>query len=53
MIEDREIGLAWIEATVVAPDWTDTDPRDSALTRSFKVIGQAAGKVLRVVHRQD
>jgi hypothetical protein len=48
----RGIALAWIEATVSAPDWTKPDP-DPALTRSYKAIAEFGGRILRVVHRPE
>ncbi|HET9018296.1 MAG TPA: DUF4258 domain-containing protein [Acetobacteraceae bacterium] len=51
-IVERRIALAWIESAVSAPDWTSPDP-DPALSRSFKTIPDAGGRVLRVVHRPD
>lgn len=49
----RSLPLAWIEATVSAPDRSTPDPDDPAVTRSFKSIEEAGGRVLRVVHRMD
>lgn len=46
-----EIAVAWVERTVREPDWTAPDPQNPALTRSFRRIGEAGGRVLRVVHR--
>jgi hypothetical protein len=46
----RGIDLAWVEATIVAPDWTQPDSRQG-LTRSFKAIAAFGGRLLRVVHR--
>ena len=51
-VEERHLLLTWIEAAVFAPDWTTQDP-DPSLTRSFKSIAEAGGRVLRVVHRPD
>lgn len=52
-IEDRGLSLAWVEATVTWPDYTQPDPLDPALTRAFKPIPEAAGRILRVVYRHD
>jgi hypothetical protein len=49
---ERGIGRAWIEQTVLAPDWTRPDP-DPALTRAYKAIPENGGRVLRVVFRPD
>jgi hypothetical protein len=51
-IVERRILLAWINATVLTPDWIATDP-DPALTRSYKAIAELGGRILRVVHRAD
>jgi len=53
MIEEREIDVAWIADAVATPDWTDQDPQDRSLTRSFRAISAAGGRVLRVVHRDN
>lgn len=53
MIALRGISLSWIEATVSAPEWSETDPRNPDLTRSFLSIPEAGGRILRVVHRPD
>ena len=48
----RRLRREWIEAAVAAPDWTTPDP-DPSLTRSYRVIVEFGGRVLRVVHRRD
>jgi hypothetical protein len=53
MIEDRKIPVAWVEATITVPDYTQPDPLDAALTRAFRAIPEASGRILRVVYRQD
>ena len=53
MIADRRISSAWLDITIATPDWTEVDPRDAALTRSFRTFAQFGGRVLRVVHRRD
>jgi hypothetical protein len=50
---ERLIPLEWIELTVREPDWTTPCPNDPALTRSYRRIAQAGGRVLRVVHRRQ
>jgi hypothetical protein len=52
-IRKRNIAVEWIERAVAGPDFSAPDPDDQALTRSFKAISEARGKVLRVVHRPD
>jgi Domain of unknown function (DUF4258) len=52
-VEKRELAVAWIERTVAAPDFTHVDPQDPMLTRSFKAIDEAGGRILRVVHRPE
>lgn len=52
-METRSIPLPWVEATLVEPDWTDTDPRHPECCRSFKVIADFGGRILRVVYRLD
>jgi hypothetical protein len=49
----RNLALDWIDRAISSPDFTDTDPHDPALTRSFKAIVEADGRVLRVVHRPE
>jgi hypothetical protein len=53
MLEERGIAVAWVQEAVLYPDWSEPDPRDPALTRSFRVIPDAGGRVLRVVHRPE
>jgi hypothetical protein len=48
----RGISLAYIEATLAAPDWQTPD-LNPGLTRSFKAVAEFGGRVLRVVHRPD
>ena len=49
----RSLETAWIEAAIEAADWTEQDPTDPSLTRSFKAIAAAGGKIIRVVHRPE
>lgn len=35
------------------PDFSETDPNDPTLTRSFKAFDEAGGRMLRVVHRPE
>lgn len=53
MIEARGIALAWVETAIAQPDSRSQDPSDAALTRSYRAITEAGGRVLRVVHRPD
>ena len=48
---ERGIPRDWIEATILSPGWREPDPMDPALTRSFRHLIEAGGRVLRVVHR--
>jgi hypothetical protein len=52
-VEKRNLALDWLDRAITAPDFTDTDPYDPALTRSFKAIDEAGGRILRVVHRPE
>jgi hypothetical protein len=52
-VEARGLRIRWIEAAVSEPDWVEPDPRHPEVTRSFKVIGDMGGRVLRVVYRRD
>ena len=52
-VELRGLEVAWIEATVVSPDKAMADLFRSGVTRSYKVIAAAGGRILRVAHRQD
>jgi Domain of unknown function (DUF4258) len=49
----RAIAFEWVEAAIAAPDRAEQDPRDPALTRSFKAIPDFGHRLLRVVHRPD
>lgn len=46
----RGILEAWVTAALIAPDWTESDPRHADRTRSYKAIAEYGGRVLRVVH---
>jgi hypothetical protein len=48
-----DLFLSWVEATVVARDWTAPDPREQGVTRSFKAIPERGARVMRVAHRLD
>ncbi len=51
VIQERGLALEWVERTLQAPDATGPDPSQPGLTRSFKRIEEAGGRVIRVVHR--
>jgi hypothetical protein len=44
------IDVAWIEATIARPQYTDRDPRDATLTRAWRRIPELGGRPLRVVY---
>jgi hypothetical protein len=52
-LDKRHIAFEWVERTLAAPDFARLDPNDPSLTRSFKAIAEAGGRILRVVHRPD
>jgi hypothetical protein len=43
----------WIDAAVMAPDWTTADPVQPGVTWSFKAVIERGERILRVVHRPD
>ena len=49
-LSEREIPKAWVEATVSAPDREAPDPKNPGLTRAYKRLTEAGGRVLRVVY---
>lgn len=53
VMSERGLPVEWAERTIAEPEWTEPDAEDSALTRSFKTIPEAGGRVMRVVHRDD
>lgn len=53
MIAARGIAQARVEATLAQPDSRSQDPSDATLTRSYRAIDAADGRILRVVHRPD
>ena len=52
-VEKRKLALDWVDRTLTTPDFTHADPDDPTLTRSFKGIVEAGGRILRVVHRPE
>lgn len=53
MLEERGIAFAWVVEAILQPQHVAPDPRDPALTRSFRAIAAAEGRILRVVHRAE
>lgn len=51
-IAERQLRREWVEATVIAPDRTAPDLDDPTVTRAFRTISQAQGRVLRVATGQ-
>lgn len=47
----RKLRREWVEHTVLEPDRANPDPQAPGLTRSYRAIAEAGGRVLRVVHR--
>ncbi|TMJ54104.1 MAG: DUF4258 domain-containing protein [Alphaproteobacteria bacterium] len=47
-LQERRIDPKWMEDTVLDPDWTETDPRDPAVERRFRVFPRLGGRILRV-----
>ena len=45
---ERNLDRSWIERTVRAPDWRESDPADPAVERRFAVLAERGGRVLRV-----
>ncbi len=49
MLVERGIGLEWVMRTVDQPDSMEADPKDAAVVRNYKAIGERGGRVLRAV----
>jgi uncharacterized DUF497 family protein len=47
-MRDRQISIDWVDLTARAPEWTDGDPKDPAVERRYRAIGQFGGRILRV-----
>jgi ribosomal protein S12 methylthiotransferase accessory factor YcaO len=47
---ERAISKTWIETTIADPDRQFPDPRDARLTRAYKKLSAAGGRVLRVIY---
>jgi hypothetical protein len=45
---ERAIDAAWIERTVLAPDWVSPDPSDPKVERRYRAIAEHGERVLRV-----
>lgn len=52
-LKKRGLIRAWVDAAILAPDWTETDPGHTERTRSFNKLESIGGRVLRVVHGID
>lgn len=52
-MQKRELPREWVEATLTAPDWVETDPRHPGRFRAYKAIAELGGRVLRVVHWRE
>lgn len=48
VMREREIDLAWVEATVREPDWTSPDATTRGMERRFKAISAFGDRILRV-----
>jgi hypothetical protein len=53
MLIERQISMEWVISAIERPDRCLADPRRPELTRSYRAIAAADGRVLRVVHRPD
>lgn len=53
VMNERGLPVEWAEATITAADWIEPDAENPVLTRSFKTLPQAGGRIMRVVHRPD
>jgi hypothetical protein len=49
----RGVTMAFIEATLAAPELVTPDKTDPSLIRSYKPIPEFSDRVLRVVHRPE
>ena len=49
-LSERGIPKAWVEAAMAAPDRETPDPKNPRLTRAYKRLTEAGGRVLRVVY---
>jgi hypothetical protein len=47
-LAERAIPPTWVEIAVAGPDWGTPDPNDPALTRAYKSLPEADGRILRV-----
>lgn len=52
-IRQRGLEPEWIARTIASPDWTEPEPLQPGVTRSFRHIPEAGNRVLRVVHRAE
>ncbi|MGB8602695.1 MAG: DUF4258 domain-containing protein [Rhizomicrobium sp.] len=51
MLAERQIDQAWVEQTLIEPDWTEYDPAPDRM-RAFRAIPEAENHILRVVYRR-
>jgi hypothetical protein len=49
-LAERAILRRWVELVISEPDWIMPDPKEPALTRAYKSLPEAGGRVLRVVY---
>ena len=50
-LDRKRLGVAYIEAAIAAPDWTQPDRRWIGVTVSFKAIAAFGNRIIRVAHR--
>jgi hypothetical protein len=46
----REIDAAWVERTVLEPEFTEPDPNHPERVRAFRSVPERDGRMLRVVY---
>jgi hypothetical protein len=49
-LSERKITTEWVERAIRNPDWETRDPTDPRLTRAYKRVPEANGRVLRGVY---
>lgn len=50
MLADRRIERAWVEQTVLSPEYVEQDPKHPERMRAFRALPERDGRVLRVVY---
>jgi hypothetical protein len=50
-LDGKRLKLAYIEAAIARPDWTQPDRHWIDVTRSFKAIPEFGNRIIRVAHR--